>query len=468
MQVVEAFLDQISRHNPALNAVVTIDEEGARFTAKAADQALAQGEVWGPLHGVPITIKDLFATAGIRTTFGRKAYAKIVPQKDATIVARLRAAGAIIVGKTNLPTRSADIQTDNELFGRTNNPWDQSRTPGGSSGGGAAAVAADLSALDIGSDLGGSIRIPAHFCGVFGFKPTEHRVPFSPPAKLRSLRHMLVTGVLARSVEDLKLSLSVIEGADNRDWQVPPAPRQDESEDSEQAYRIAWTDNFGVPVSSETKNLLRDLVGKCDAQGYSTTRIDPEQFTSKEAWQTFAEILACEVNIGKAASSRLLSFGLAKLVPASLLTRDPLLQGYLRGNQLSLRRYMEALTRRDKLTGAMEDLLQPYDCWLCPVTPGPAFSHRSTRNPLGSPIEVNGQALPYWTWGGAHTSIFSLTGNPVVVIPAGLTKEGLPIGIQIVGRRWEDWKLLAIAQKLEQVAGGFQPPPGYQSNKLLV
>jgi amidase len=177
MEVLDAYLAQIARHNPAFNAIVTLDAERARRRAQDADAALAQGNVWGPLHGVPITIKDSIETAGLRTTSGFPPLADYVPSADAPVVARLRAAGAIILGKTNLPTLAGDAQTDNPLFGRSNNPWDVTRTPGGSTGGGAAAVAAGLSPLEIGSDYGGSVRGPAHFCGVYALKPTDRRLP---------------------------------------------------------------------------------------------------------------------------------------------------------------------------------------------------------------------------------------------------------------------------------------------------
>ena len=175
VEVVNAYLARIARHNPALNAIVTLNEEGALARASEADAALARGEFWGPLHGVPVTIKDSFATAGLRTTSGFAPLANYIPAVDATVVARLRAAGAIVLGKTNLPMLVHGFQSDNAIFGRSNNPWDLERTPGGSTGGGAAALAAGLSALEMGSDYGGSVRIPAHYCGVYSLKPTELR-----------------------------------------------------------------------------------------------------------------------------------------------------------------------------------------------------------------------------------------------------------------------------------------------------
>src|ERR1043165_1190925 len=215
LELVEMVLDRIRKYNPMLNAVCTLDEAGARARARQADAALARGELWGPLHGVPMTIKDALETAGVRTTGGYPPLSNHVPRKDATAVARLKAAGAVLIGKTNVPPLSADGRADNPIFGRTNNPWNLERTPGGSTGGGAAAVAAGLSAFDVGSDLAASVRVPAHFCGVFGLKPTEGRISNAGhipelPGEPRAVRHMNVLGPLTRSIEDLELVTKVM------------------------------------------------------------------------------------------------------------------------------------------------------------------------------------------------------------------------------------------------------------------
>ena len=229
-EVLEAHLAQINRHNRTLNAIVTMDAEGARDRARVADEALTRGEVWGPLHGIPFTLKDAHATAGMRTTSGFPPLDH-VPDEDGTVAARLKAAGGILLGKTNLAALLADFQSSNPIFGRTNNPWDAARTPGGSSGGAAAALASGMTPFEIGTDLSGSIRIPAHFCGLFGLKPTEHRVPLTglipglPPSP--SVRIMSCIGPMARSVEDLALLYSIIAGPDGRDTDVPPVPVED-------------------------------------------------------------------------------------------------------------------------------------------------------------------------------------------------------------------------------------------------
>jgi amidase len=281
-EVLEAHLDQISRHNAALNAIVTLNEEQARQRAKAADEALAHGEIWGPLHGVPVTIKDVFETAGMRTTSSFRPLANYVPQQDATVVARLRQAGAIILGKTNTPEMAGDEQTNSPLFGRTNNPWNLECTPGGSSGGSAAAVASGMSPLDIGSDIGGSVRNPAHFCGIFSLKPSDYRVPFTghipppPGSKGRGLlRYFLTPGPLARSVEDLRLALTLIAGPDERQWEVPPIPLTASPTRNLRDLRLAWSDDFGVPISAEIRSALADLAAELARSGCRVERRDP-------------------------------------------------------------------------------------------------------------------------------------------------------------------------------------------------
>src|SRR6266702_3198128 len=263
-EVLEAHLAQIATHNPALNAIVTMDAEQALKRAHEADEALARGEVWGPLHGVPFTLKDAHATAGMRTTTGFPPLADYVPQEDSTVTARLKAAGGILMGKTNVAMMLADYQSNNPIFGRTNNPWNIERTPGGSSGGAAAALAAGMTPFDIGSDLSASIRIPAHFCGVYGLKPTEQRVSLtglipglSTP---RSVRIMSCLGPMARTVEDLALLYQIIAGPDGRDTEVQPVPVDDVPHLELKHLRIAYAPTFpGCPVAAEIRTAVEEL-----------------------------------------------------------------------------------------------------------------------------------------------------------------------------------------------------------------
>lgn len=249
-ELVELYLSRIERHNAALNAVCTLDAAGARRRAREADAALARGERQGPLHGVPMTIKDALETEGVRTTGGHPPLKDYVPARDAPAVARLRAAGAILLGKTNVPPLSADYRADNPIFGRTNNPWHVERTPGGSTGGGAAAVAAGLSAFDVGSDLAGSVRTPAHFCGLFALKATERRIPNAghipePPGQPRAVRHMNVLGPLARSLEDLGTLTRIFPGPIPASPTFLPSPGR-----SRRRRRYASTASPGAPTSA--------------------------------------------------------------------------------------------------------------------------------------------------------------------------------------------------------------------------
>ena len=464
VDVLEAHLRQIHEHNPALNAIVTIDEERALERAREADTAMARGESWGPLHGVPVTIKDSFETAGLRTTSSFKPLSDHRPKQDASVVARMRDAGAIILGKTNMPELALDIQSNSPIFGRANNPWDLERTPGGSTGGGAAAVAAGLSPLEIGSDIGGSIRIPSHFCGLFGFKPTEHRVPESGhipglPGDPKTVRHMGVFGPLARSVEDLRLCLSLIAGPDGRDWEVPPVPLDEVSERPLKEASFAWTDDFGgVPVTADTRAALEKLARTLSDLGCRVERLHPPGFDFTVAWKTFGEIVGTEAG----ASMPFLLRALGSLSAPILSRGDPLFCAMMRGFRLDMRRYTKALSLRDSLIGSLERFLGDWDAWICPVSSAPAFRHRRPAAKMpGQPIEVDGRKIPYWVAGVSYTSVFNLTGNPVVVLPVARSGEGLPIGVQVVGRRWDDMRVLALAENLARVTGSFRRPPGY-------
>ncbi len=464
VEVLEAHLRQIRAHNPALNAIATLDEGPALERAGEADEALARGETWGSLHGVPVTIKDSFETAGLKTTSSYKPLAGYRPQKDATVVARLRGTGAILLAKTNMPELAVDIQSASPLFGRANNPWDLERTPGGSTGGGAAAVAAGLSPLEIGSDIGGSIRIPSHFCGLFGFKPTEHRVPQSGhlpnlPGDPKTVRHMAAYGPLARSVEDLRLCLSVISGPDGRDWEVPPVPLEEGPDRPLEEAAFAWTDDFGgVPVTADTRAALGKMAQSLSDQGCRVERLNPPGFDFTAAWRAFGEIVGTETGANLPLPLRIIG----ALAAPILSRKDPLFRAMMRGFQFDMRRYMKALTLRDSLIGALDRFLADRDAWICPVSATPAFKHKRPAARLpGQSIEVDGLKIPYWVAGVSYTSVFNLTGNPVVVLPVARSAEGLPIGVQVVGRRWQDMRLLNLTQKVAEVTGPFQRPPGY-------
>ena len=460
VEVLDAHFARIALHNPALNAIVTLNEEGARKRAAEADAALARGEVWGPLHGVPVTIKDSFATAGLRTTSGYPPLADYIPTEDATVVARLKAAGAIVLGKTNLPPLVQGFQSDNPVFGRSNNPWNLTRTPGGSTGGGAAALASGMSPLEIGSDYGGSVRIPAHYCGLFSIKPTERRVPLPGhipelPGQSRSVRHVATPGPLARSVEDLKIALQLIAGPDPAQPDIVPVPLAPVAKQALKSLRVAWSGNFGgLPITRDTRAALQGLVAQLEQRGCTVEQRMPDGFDFPGIWETYGELRQCEV--GSAMPAELEAECAAKF-GVSATSADPEMRGMGRRVNATLKQYTETLTKRDAAIAALEKFFVTRDVFLCPVTVGPAFPHCAS----GTPIAVDEHQVTYRIGGTGYTSPFNLTGNPSVVIPLAHSKEGLPIGVQLVGPRWSEMKLLAIAEAFVELTGPFQRPPGY-------
>ena len=466
VEVLEAYLKQIDKHNGKLNAIATLDEERAKSKAKAADEALARGENWGALHGVPITIKDTFETKGLLTTAGYKPLKNHIPSQDATVVARLRQAGAIILGKTNLAEMASDFQSTNDLFGRVNNPWNIEYTSGGSSGGSAAAIAAGFSALDLGNDVSGSTRQPAHFCGVFALKPTDRRLPTTghipeAPGMPKCIRQLMTVGSFARSIEDLQLCLSLTVGADPRQPDIPPVPLDRPTAKSLPDLRIAWTDGWQkIPVASEIQQAIRSVVNKLSQVGTYVEQWTPSQLDLEEAFQVCDRLTAfnfvysqpADFDAAKKALPvmfREATEGEKKLRNLSNLSHflPTLLNPTLKG-------YFETLTQRDRFVAQMDEALRSWDVWLCPVAMTAAFIHR----PKGAVIEIEGRKVPYFLANGAYTMLFNLTGHPVVVIPIGQTNNGLPIGMQIVGKRWQEMELLAIAEQIDRIAGDFKHP----------
>ena len=445
--MLELYLSRIERYNGALNAVCTLDAAGARQRAREADAALARGEVWGALHGVPMTIKDALETAGLRTTGGHPPLAQYIPTKDASAVARLKRAGAILLGKTNVPPLSADYRADNEIFGRTNNPWNLERTPGGSSGGAAAAVAAGLTGFDVGSDLAGSVRTPAHFCGLFGLKPTERRVPNTghipePPGLPRAVRHMNVLGPLARAVEDLALVTKTMCGTDDAEWDVPPMPWLEPEERDLRSHRLAWSADFGgIPVTADTRGGLARLADQLASAGCPVEERNPDGFSFDEAWALWGEIAITERAATGGDRSRERVAALNKTLGESYAVA----RGSAKGMHATVADYAAALTRRDALITALEKFFERWDAFLCPVSVSPAIGHV----PFGTPIDVGTGSVPYFIAGTAYTCPFNLSGHPSVVIPMTRGKDGLPVGVQLVARHGADRQLLEVAAAVE-------------------
>ncbi len=467
VEVLSAYLEQIDKHNSKINAIATLDAQTARKRAKQADEALARGENWGALHGVPITVKDTFETSGLLTTAGYKALKNYIPTQDATVVARLRQAGAMILGKTNPAEMASDFQSTNDLFGRVNNPWNIDYTSGGSSGGSAAAIAAGFSALDLGNDCSGSTRQPAHFCGVFALKPTDRRLPTTGhipevPGMPKCIRQLMTVGSFARSIEDLQLCLSLTVGADPRQPDIPPVPIDKPSEKRVQNLRIAWTDGWEeIPVASEIQKAIRSVANKLSQVGLYVEQWKPLQFDLKKAFQlcnqltAFNFIYSQPADFDAARKAFPVMFREATEGEKELRNLSNLSQFLPTLLNPTLKGYFEILTQRDHLIAQMDEALKPWDVWLCPVAMTTAFTHR----PKGAFIEIEGRKVPYFLANSAYTMLFNLTGHPVVVIPIGQTNNELPIGMQIVGKRWKEMELLEIANEISKVVGKFQHPP---------
>ena len=466
VEVLDAYLEQIAKHNERVNAIPTLNLEPARTKAIKADEAIARGENWGALHGVPITIKDTFETAQLLTTAGYKPLRNHIPKQDATVVARLRQAGAIIIGKTNLASMASDYQSSNELFGRVNNPWNLDCTPGGSSGGSAAAIAAGFSALELGNDASGSTRQPAHFCGVYALKPTDRRISTAghipeAPGMPNCIRQLMTVGSLARSIEDLRLCFTLTVGADPRQPDVPPVPLDTVSEKNLSDLKIAWSDSWSkMTPTLEIKTAINLAVDKLKPVCKKIEQWASMPFDLRKAFKVCNQLTALNFVYSQpsdfdAAKKNLpVMFREATQGDKELRDLSNLSQFLPLLLNPTLKRYFELLTQRDRLIAQIDEALEPWDVWLCPVAMTTAFTHR----PPGAVIKIEGRKVPYFLANGGYTMLFNLTGHPVVVIPIGQSKAGLPIGMQIIGKRWREMELLAIAEKLDQVVGNFQNP----------
>jgi amidase len=433
-EVIDAHFARIAAVNPRLNAVVRLTEEAARAASRAADEAQARGHLNGPLHGVPFTAKDSLDVAGVVTTAGSKAWANRVPSADATVVARLRSAGAILLGKTNTPEITMSDETDNAVYGRTSNPYDLTRTPGGSSGGAAAIIAAGGSPLDIGSDTSNSIRYPAHNCGIAGIKPTSGRVPRTGHVISYSGINESFTqlGPLARYVEDLALVLPIIAGMDWRDPHVAPVPMKDPKAVRARGLRVVfYTDNGIKRPTAETVEAVRRSVAALQREGALVEeRLLPGLDTAytlfpavafADGGASFKRLLETMGNPGYGTLNFLSGL---RAVPSSELTR--------------------VVERLDDVRSRLLELMQKVDVIVCPARHTPAVPHGATNAP---------------DWLDSYCDTYNVLGWPAAVVRAGTSPEGLPIGVQIVGQPWREDVVLAAAAIIEAQSGGWKRPP---------
>jgi aspartyl-tRNA(Asn)/glutamyl-tRNA(Gln) amidotransferase subunit A len=436
VEVVDAVLARIERLNPRLNAFCTIIAEQARDAAVGAEVALATGEPLGPLHGVPFSVKDLVFTRRVRTTGGSRLFTDHVPEEDAVVVERLKAAGAIMVGKTNTSEFGHKGVTDSPLFGITRNPWNTELTPGGSSGGAGAAVAAGLAPLAVGSDGGGSIRIPASFCGIYGLKPSFGRVPQYPT--FRGWQGVSVTGPMARTVRDAAVMLDVIAGPDDRDRYSLPADEGSSYLDACHAgiagLSVAWSSDLGhARVHPEVQELCAAAAERFEALGCHVEVVRP-------SWEDPEEVFRVMV-----AAETYAAWGLAAAEGEERL--DKSLVALLRfGAKITIDSYLGAVHRRDDFWTEVQRFLARFDLLITPTVAVPPF-------PVGRPgvKEINGSPASPLGW-MPFTFPFNLTGQPAATVPVGFTSSGLPVGLQIVGRRYGERTVLAASAAFEAAA----------------
>jgi amidase len=453
-----AHIERIERLNGPINALVVVDREGALKAARAADRARSRKNELGPLHGVPITVKEAFDVTGHHTTSSHPPLKDNVAREDASLVARLRAAGAVILGKTNVPELCADFQTDSPLFGTSKNAWDHRRTAGGSTGGGAVAVAARLSPLELGSDIGGSVRNPAHYNGIFSLKPTEWRVPGRGhvpglPGVTRTIRWMGVFGPLARSVEDLERALRIIAGPDGFEAEAPPVPLGAAPAANPKDLRIAFIEsNPQVTVSADTAAVVQQTVRLLTKAGAKVKRAEPKGLDWMQGWNDWADLFQYQVRALEPAAER----------EATLTAGDPdnpTALSVRRTARLDLAEFFAVLDRRDQLMRQCEAFLDDYDAWLMPVMPDAAF----IRQKQSEPLVIDGKAHPYFFAGTAYNFLANITGQPSIVLPCGFSKEGLPIGLQLTGKRWGEARLLGVAKALEKLLPPCPVPPHFEA-----
>jgi aspartyl-tRNA(Asn)/glutamyl-tRNA(Gln) amidotransferase subunit A len=444
VELMKAVLGRIERVNPRLNAFVTLTADQALKDARAAERlAMKKGARLGPLHGVPFSTKDLVITKGIRTTFGTRLFADNVPTEDAPMVERLRAAGAIQLGKTNTPMMGWIGATHNLLFGITRNPWNLDRTPGGSSGGASAAVAAGLGPLAVGTDGGGSIRIPASLAGIYGLKPTYGLVPVYPYSAAWGLSHI---GPMTRTVADAALMLNACAGPDARDPFSLPGPRMDYLRglrSGVKGLRVAWAADLGFAkvVDPEVKAVCERAARRFRELGCRVEEVAPKWPTPQQTWRTmFLGGIAARLGPALRERRQDIDPGLAAIADET--------------RSWGPTQFVQAWFDRLAWEEHPRRLFERYDLLLTPTIACPAF-----RVGLDGPPEIAGTPTGVYDW-IPFTYPFNMTGHPGASVPCGFTRDKLPIGLQILGRRFEDATVLRASAAFEQLApwAGLHPP----------
>src|SRR2546426_7498850 len=445
VELLDAHLARIEALNPKLNAFVQLDTERARRQAQAAEAAVMRGEGVGPLHGVPISIKSSIEVAGLRCEVGTRLRAGLVASRDAPLVSRLRAAGAVVMCVTNTPELLMAWETDNLLYGRTNNPWDLARTAGGSSGGEAAAIASGMSAAGVGSDGGGSIRVPAHFSGICGLKPTPGRIPATGhfPNSVGPFALIGVVGPMARKVQDLKLLFEVMQGPDIGDPSAVSVPVRWPDRDELKKVPIGYFEDDGrTPVTADTRAAVRTAAEALTRAGFQVEPFRPDGLElARQLWWKFFGI-AGGMLLGPMTRGHEAELSPILKEFSSWVAADPPHTG---------ESLLDAWIQRDAIRMQVFAQMRDYPVLLCPVAAIPAFKHGERR------WQIDGKTVEYLdAW--SYTEWFNLLGTPAPVVPVGQSPEGLPIGVQISARPWEEEVVLSVAAELETQCGVWRAP----------
>ena len=463
LELLDHYLGRVDQHNPRLNAVVTMDAEGARLRAREADEALAKGKVWGPLHGLPMTVKDSIEVAGMRTTSGATELYDHIPTVDASAIRNLKAAGAIIFGKTNLPPYAGDCQTYNEVFGTTNNPWNLDHIPGGSSGGAAAAISAGLTGLELGSDLGGSARFPAHCCGVYGHKTSNGIVPFRGhvpyPSGTLAAPDLWALGPFARDADDLSLALDALVGPSDFDtpaWTVTlPPPRQE----SLKEFRVAAWLEGPQPVDREILGLLEEVAVALENHGVAVSRTVRPNLDIARMTEVYNTLVTGEFLAGS-------SPGMLQAIDELAGSTDASIQGFEAGLiEATRQRYLDWTRLNEERTQwrvRWAEFFNDVDVLLTPASGVTAFPHAPGIDLATLQVEINGEPHSFYDqifWTGVLGNCCYL---PATVAPIGLTSGGLPVGVHIVGPYLGDLTTIRFTKLLSEVIGGYVSPPGFE------
>jgi amidase len=453
--------DRVKRYNPALNAIVLQFEDEAMAAAREADQALARGKEVGPFHGVPATLKECLAWRETPTTAGLPTWKDARPKQDAICASRLAQSGAIVMGKTNVPLLLSDWQSYNAIYGTSNNPWDVTRTPGGSSGGTAAALAAGLGFLSIGSDIGGSIRVPSHFCGICGHKPSVNLIPneghVPPPPGATNLPQveLEVVGPMARHPRDLEQCVRVMAGPHGFDAKAYtlqlPQPRHRRLAD----FRVGGiADSQLCAIANDQREVLEALFARVAPQVKQFATGLPPQLDFAASFDSYGFLLGAILSGGLPDAN-----AEAMRIAPNMGAFDSFRQAYYSRH----RYFMQANSTRMQVRAAWEQYFRDFDVFLMPVAMLPAFPHQQEGEVSLRKIQVDGVSRDYFEM-IVYPHFATVAGLPVTVVPAGRTKSGLPVGVQIIGPYLEDLTTLEFAALLEPITGGFEPPPGYSAN----